>query len=1161
MRRITLDPPDSERVRSVAACRGHFNQCVAPSAPGLQSGFVIRLIATVLAALVAHATTGSARAQFLYHFDWSMTDYYVHAHDPNNLYSSYEQNKTWNYETLTNSYFQNWSWPYNCQGFYSGCGYYALESQAMDGLWTGFRQSLTGWQWETPCFSYPFVGPVTSPNADNQIWYGRRGAFRGVCVAPPDPFSSYCAQGKQRTIIEFDSTIERPLDPGQQYENVSIEVSAQVLLSTLGDNAQVFLNSRYDIMNGYYRLDVPSNGAVAHATWSLPGRFDYLYFPLSVSIDGDGYNYSTDVLDLEIQVHADVVCPSLPTVTVEPVGVTRCPGEWVTFSAVADGGNSEYWWYQWYQDGYPVDGATGSEFSLRAPEGSAFSSDVYCLVSNGCASEWSSVSSLDVNTSNCPSLKCDVADWTSVGPPGARLSVASTYDPASQSTLIFGGSTNFSSLFYGDTWSFDGAAWKLRSIYFGDGPTEGATIVNRPTSSTPLMFGGYSASPNSYSKHLYWWNGMAWWGAADLPGPGRVWHSMAYDSFRDRALIFGGQTSGAHLNDLWEWDWGTDLWTQRTWSGAGPGIRRRSAMAYDPIQKTAVLFGGESGGAKFGDTWTWKSQTSEWTLWPNAGGPSAREGCSMTYDPSRSKVVLFGGDDGAFQSDLYEWNGATQQWIPISATGQIPGRSLAAFAYDDARNTLVVYGGQGAPDVPLNDTWEFQNGVWTQRNVVPHSRFSAMAAYDPVRAETLVFGGTTDFSNILGDTWAWNGSVWSFKTNAFPGGPTEGATMAYDTVNQRLFLFGGYGWPSNEYTNASYTWNGTTWVPVTTSGGPPDGRVWHGMAYDSDRGRMMVFGGQRRGVGYMRDFWELDSASGVWTQLSADNNNDYGPSRRKRFAMCYDPVHHLTMLFGGETYQGTNSGETWLWDAQTTMWTLASTTGPSARTGASMSFDPERGSIVLFGGNDGAYENDTWMWDGDARKWTHMAGTIPPGRSLAALVYDSGRKKHVLFGGQGAAGYPLEDTWELHLAGSPTIVSQPADRYSDVTSSTTLAVTATGADSLTYQWRRSGEVMANETGHIEGATTASLTLVNIVPWDAGTYDCVVSDDCGSVTSREAKLMVCPADYNGDSWVSGDDFDAFVYDFEFGLPSADVNHDTFVSGDDFDFFMDHFVSGC
>jgi len=54
---------------------------------------------------------------------------------------------------------------------------------------------------------------------------------------------------------------------------------------------------------------------------------------------------------------------------------------------------------------------------------------------------------------------------------------------------------------------------------------------------------------------------------------------------------------------------------------------------------------------------------------------------------------------------------------------------------------------------------------------------------------------------------------------------------------------------------------------------------------------------------------------------------------------------------------------------------------------------------------------------------------------------------------------------------------------------------------------------------------------------------------------------CPADYNGDGFANGDDYDAFVNDFELGNSKADYNGDGFVTGDDFDAFVDAFVAGC
>lgn len=55
--------------------------------------------------------------------------------------------------------------------------------------------------------------------------------------------------------------------------------------------------------------------------------------------------------------------------------------------------------------------------------------------------------------------------------------------------------------------------------------------------------------------------------------------------------------------------------------------------------------------------------------------------------------------------------------------------------------------------------------------------------------------------------------------------------------------------------------------------------------------------------------------------------------------------------------------------------------------------------------------------------------------------------------------------------------------------------------------------------------------------------------------------LCLADFNGDDFVNGDDFDAYVLAFELGDIAADIDRNGFVNGDDFDAYVDAFVAGC
>ncbi len=89
-----------------------------------------------------------------------------------------------------------------------------------------------------------------------------------------------------------------------------------------------------------------------------------------------------------------------------------------------------------------------------------------------------------------------------------------------------------------------------------------------------------------------------------------------------------------------------------------------------------------------------------------------------------------------------------------------------------------------------------------------------------------------------------------------------------------------------------------------------------------------------------------------------------GPAPRAWHAMAYDSARGRVVLFGGN-YANTNTfyGDTWEWDGAT--WTLRTTTGPAPRQEHAMAYDSARGVTVLFGGWS---FSDTWEWDGAS--WT-----------------------------------------------------------------------------------------------------------------------------------------------------------------------------------------------
>ncbi|MBI1851378.1 MAG: IPT/TIG domain-containing protein [Planctomycetes bacterium] len=197
-----------------------------------------------------------------------------------------------------------------------------------------------------------------------------------------------------------------------------------------------------------------------------------------------------------------------------------------------------------------------------------------------------------------------------------------------------------------------------------------------------------------------------------------------------------------------------------------------------------------------------------------------------------------------------------------------------------------------------------------------------------------------------------------------------------------------------------------TWSPLSPATSPPV-RQSHSMAFDSTRGRVVVFGGFDGMGGYLNDTWEWDGTN--WMQMTPATS----PSARSGAAMEFDAATGRTVLFGGADGAGLMA-DTWDWDGTT--WTPhAPASSPSARASHAMAYDSARQQILLFGGGDGTNVlSDTWAWNGS--NWLSLSpATTPMARGGHAMAYDSVRDRVVLVGGVGVCTFTCpysHETWE-----------------------------------------------------------------------------------------------------------------------------------------------------
>jgi hypothetical protein len=318
-------------------------------------------------------------------------------------------------------------------------------------------------------------------------------------------------------------------------------------------------------------------------------------------------------------------------------------------------------------------------------------------------------------------------------------------------------------------------------------------------------------------------------------------------------------------------------WSQVTSSLPGPSPRFSPAMAYDPIRQRTVLFGGYTGETYvqsniLTDTWEWDGTT--WTQVTPSNSPPAAG--TMTYDPVRGHLIELetaqtdpsSPGQGVYAQDLWQWDGTNWEHVggsPVAAP------VWYGMTYDSMRATAVVFD-TNVLDDPTKETWEWNDESWSNLmpTLVPSARRDSAIAFDVSRGRTVLFGGWEQSLNATGmvsfsDVWEWDGMTWTNPTPAVTPPARSSDQIVYDTALQRTLVFAGSGTETVADANTGewsllndlWAWDGARWTAIEPSGDVPPGLCNFGMAYDSVRDRVVVFGGQENHGVYTNDTWEL----------------------------------------------------------------------------------------------------------------------------------------------------------------------------------------------------------------------------------------------------------------------------------------------------------------
>jgi len=283
--------------------------------------------------------------------------------------------------------------------------------------------------------------------------------------------------------------------------------------------------------------------------------------------------------------------------------------------------------------------------------------------------------------------------WTlaaSFGPP-ARSRHSMAFDPSRGTIVLYGGRGWSSSTAFGDTWEWDGVEWRPVTTS-GPPARHSASLHHDPVLGGLLLVGGQNAAATSLADTWIFRDG-AWTEVAATSLTARHGHAAFFDPILGDSLLQGGlRTSAAALTGTWRLDRASQAWTV---AHSMPSSRAFHSVAIDTARRVAVMFGGLNNSASLGTTMEWEPSSLAWVERASSG-PLARHGAAMSFDAARGHCVLFGGVNGAnYLRDTWAWGAESECLEPVVLvhpdSREVPCGSAFSLAVTAAGNPAPTF--------------------------------------------------------------------------------------------------------------------------------------------------------------------------------------------------------------------------------------------------------------------------------------------------------------------------------------------------------------------------------------------------------------------------------------------------------------------------------------
>jgi hypothetical protein len=507
--------------------------------------------------------------------------------------------------------------------------------------------------------------------------------------------------------------------------------------------------------------------------------------------------------------------------------------------------------------------------------------------------------------------------------------------------------------------------------------------------------------------------------------------SLAYNPVHDEMVLSGGGHVAEPRPDgrvvgytgTWVYSFRDKDW-RRLALADEPPPRTNTRAVCDSRNQVLVVFGGDGQSHYLADTWLFDLKSRQWRRSRAPGGPEARAGHFTVYDPETRRVIIGGGYNRRDLTDQWAYDAARDRWQKL--TGEVPTAFyLSADLAPEKRLIVLVANSRRPGDTascnvlyPVRTTYAYRLDEKTA--VLPDEpRPQEALLQRPIEAS-----GRADNPN-----------------------PSRVQAQA-----ERLRTL-----PTNE------------WVLLKEPGRAAPTRSWGAATFDSDRGRILYWGGGHCSYGGS-DVDAYDVGQHTWISCSAApeyphrqwnhgvrlagvtfGGNPWTEHGRRIYA--YDPVsrklitvHPIRLTTGYEpeplrAFPGQPQARpdakakppssyvkyaTWLFDPDSGEWELA---GPAPQ-GLDTLVTTQHGVMGVTVDwpsrlNDAGYllpwspdlpeqDNDVYRYSAAQRRWERLG---KPGASpqnlyeMTSLAYDSRRDRLYLHG----AGKARDELWAFEL--------------------------------------------------------------------------------------------------------------------------------------------------